>query len=147
MASSGCPRRLRLSLVIAGLAAAAGCGAPTVRPPRASALEPSPDPDRTRPTEGASATPADPGSTRSGGPGAAARADPGIALPDGGGREILLTDCLGCHDLGGLDLFKGFYGREQWRDLVLTMVAHGAAVDAAEVEELADYLTRYFGPG
>ena len=72
--------------------------------------------------------------------------DPGIELPPGPGREILLADCLGCHDLGGLDLFANFYNREDWRALVLTMAAHGAAIDAREVEQLADYLALNFGP-
>jgi len=73
--------------------------------------------------------------------------DPGVALPDGRGRDLLLAECLGCHDLGGLELFRAFYGRDDWRTLVQTMVTHGADVDAAEVEVLTDYLARYFGPG
>jgi hypothetical protein len=77
---------------------------------------------------------------------AATFTDPGIELPLGAGRDILLADCLGCHDLGGLDLFKGYYGREDWRTMVLTMAAHGATIDASEVEQLADYLALHFGP-
>jgi hypothetical protein len=72
--------------------------------------------------------------------------DPGVALPAGAGRDILVGACLACHDLGGLNLFKGFYTRASWRELVLTMQANGAAVDGGEVEVLADYLARYFGP-
>ena len=71
--------------------------------------------------------------------------DPGIELPAGSGREILLNRCLGCHDLGGLALFSSFYTRDDWRDLVLTMITHGAAVDAVETETLADYLALHFG--
>jgi hypothetical protein len=48
--------------------------------------------------------------------------------------------------LGGLALFKGFYTRDSWRDLVLTMRENGAQVDGAEVEVLADYLEQHFGP-
>jgi hypothetical protein len=72
-------------------------------------------------------------------------ADPGIELPPGDGRGILLGECLGCHDLGGLTLFSGFYRRDDWRVLVQTMVTHGATIDAAEVEILADYLALNFG--
>jgi hypothetical protein len=76
---------------------------------------------------------------------AAAGTDPGIELPEGPGREILLNQCLGCHDLGGLDLFASFYTRDDWHRLVETMVAHGATVDTAGVETLADYLALNFG--
>ena len=72
--------------------------------------------------------------------------DPGIELPDGPGREILLGACLACHNLGGLALFKGFYTRDSWRNLVLTMQANGARVDADEIEALSDYLALHFGP-
>jgi hypothetical protein len=66
--------------------------------------------------------------------------DPGIELPAGQGREILLARCLGCHNLGGLELFDDFYTREDWHQLLETMVAHGAAIDAEELEVVADYL-------
>ena len=69
----------------------------------------------------------------------------GIELPDGAGRDALLSACLGCHDLGGLDLFASFYSRDDWRVLVLTMVETGAAIAPAEVEAIADYLGRHFG--
>lgn len=70
----------------------------------------------------------------------------GVDLPDGHGREILVASCVSCHDLGGLQLFKGFYTRDSWRSLVLTMKENGAEVDAAEIEVLADYLAQHFGP-
>lgn len=66
-------------------------------------------------------------------------------LPAGEGRGLLLANCLGCHDLGGLELFGSFYTRDDWRELVLTMAAYGAAVDADETEVLADYLADHFG--
>ena len=70
----------------------------------------------------------------------------GVALPEGQGREILVESCTSCHELRSLVLFKGFYTRDLWRDLVLTMVEQGAEVDGAEVEMLADYLGLHFGP-
>ena len=70
----------------------------------------------------------------------------GIELPPGAGQTVLTNACLGCHDLGGLQLFKGFYNRSSWRDLVLTMRANGAQVSIADVEVLTDYLTEHFGP-
>ena len=70
----------------------------------------------------------------------------GVELPAGPGRDILVADCLNCHELSALALFKGFYTRDSWRELVVTMRANGAALDDAEVEVLADYLARHFGP-
>lgn len=69
----------------------------------------------------------------------------GVELPPGPARAILLADCLGCHDLGGLTLFAGFYTRADWHALIVTMQSHGAAVEAAEIEALADYLALHFG--
>jgi len=66
--------------------------------------------------------------------------DPGVELPPGAGRELLLSRCLGCHNLGGLELFDDFYTRADWHMLLETMVAHGAQVDPAELEVIADYL-------
>ena len=70
----------------------------------------------------------------------------GVDLPEGEGREILMASCLSCHELTGLALFKGFYTRDSWRTLVLTMKAQGAVVDDGDVEVLSDYLAQYFGP-
>jgi cytochrome c5 len=84
-------------------------------------------------------------------PEAAIRVEPapafeaGVALPEGRGRELLVASCLGCHDLSGLPLFAPFYARDSWYTLVLTMQAHGADVDNAEIEVLADYLAQHFG--
>jgi hypothetical protein len=69
----------------------------------------------------------------------------GVELPEGTGREILIASCLSCHELSALALFKGFYTRDSWRTLVLTMREHGAAVDDADVEVLSDYLAQHFG--
>jgi hypothetical protein len=116
--------------VLLGLAAIAGCGGRAVTP---------------------SATPSVAAAADSGAAGAAGTAgsagpaeDPGIELPDGPGREILLSRCLGCHNLGGLALFEDFYTREDWHMLLQTMVAHGARVNAAELEVIADYLGLHY---
>jgi mono/diheme cytochrome c family protein len=70
----------------------------------------------------------------------------GVDLPEGEGREILVAECLGCHGLSALPLFAGFYTRDSWRTLVVTMKEHGAKVDDAEIELLSDYLAQHFGP-
>ena len=79
-------------------------------------------------------------------PAAAPAFEAGVALPEGPGREILVAACLGCHELTALALFKGFYTRESWQTLVLTMKEQGAPVDETEIEVLADYLAQHFGP-
>ena len=70
----------------------------------------------------------------------------GVDLPAGPGRELLVASCLSCHELRGLALFKGFYTRDLWRSLVVTMAGYGAPVDEAEIEILAGYLGEHFGP-
>lgn len=69
------------------------------------------------------------------------------ALPEGAGRSILERECLSCHELDALELFSGFYTRELWRALVITMRDNGAVVDDEDVEVLATYLARHFGTG
>ena len=97
---------------------------------------------------GRAGAPAARGAATTGTPAAAAvistAQDPGIDLPAGPGRELLLSRCLGCHDLGGLELFGDFYTREDWHQLLETMVAHGAEVDADELELVADYLGLHY---
>jgi mono/diheme cytochrome c family protein len=73
----------------------------------------------------------------------AARAE----LAAGAGREILERECLECHELDALEVFRPFYGYAQWRSLILTMRDNGARVDDAEVELLAAYLAEEYGTG
>jgi hypothetical protein len=68
-------------------------------------------------------------------------------LAPGAGRDLLLRACTACHDLQALEAFKGYYDRPQWHALVLTMVDHGAVLEAPEVEAVTDYLVGHFGPG
>ncbi|HEX4998852.1 MAG TPA: cytochrome c [Terriglobia bacterium] len=68
----------------------------------------------------------------------------GASLPDGPGKEILTTACAFCHKLTEVTKFSGFYSRENWRDIVNTMVLDGAAVSQRQVPVLVDYLTRTF---
>jgi hypothetical protein len=66
-------------------------------------------------------------------------------LPQGAGRQILMSACTSCHDLREVTKFSGFYRREQWRDIVLTMMDYGAPVNEKEVEVLTAYLTEHLG--
>jgi len=66
-------------------------------------------------------------------------------LPDGDGKKILQASCTTCHDLTEVTKFKGFYTRDDWRDIVNTMVAYGAKVKDSDVDVLVDYLARNLG--
>lgn len=75
------------------------------------------------------------------------RYDPNIDLPQSEGRELVLRACTNCHELGGLDAYRGYWNREQWMEMVVGMVKNGAVLLPAEQEVVATYLTRHFGPG
>lgn len=74
--------------------------------------------------------------------GAAQNAPP--PLPAGEGKEILETACTVCHSLKEVTKFQGYYARENWRDIVRTMVADGAGLKDAQIGVLVDYLTKTF---
>jgi cytochrome c5 len=66
-------------------------------------------------------------------------------LPEGDGKKILQASCTACHDLTEITKFKGYYSRDDWRDIVRTMIAYGAMVKMSDVEVLVDYLTKNLG--
>jgi mono/diheme cytochrome c family protein len=68
-------------------------------------------------------------------------------LPAGEGREILVGECLNCHELSALALFEDFYDEGRWRSLVITMRGNGAELDDRQVDVLAEYLALNFGTG
>jgi cytochrome c5 len=61
------------------------------------------------------------------------------------GQVILNRACTVCHTLGEITKFKGYYGRDQWADVVRTMRADGASVQDSEVTPLVDYLFKTYG--
>jgi hypothetical protein len=70
---------------------------------------------------------------------------PDEKLPEGEGREILLASCSACHEVKEVTKFEGTYGRDEWRDLVKSMIVYGAQVTAEEEDILVDYLDTHFG--
>jgi mono/diheme cytochrome c family protein len=70
-----------------------------------------------------------------------------LDLPPGEGADLVAKACTGCHDLGGLWAYQGYYDAPRWRGLVATMVSHGADLDASEQATVVDYLVAHFGPG
>ena len=70
---------------------------------------------------------------------------PGGELPPGPGKTILQTSCTVCHDLGEVTKFRGYYNRQQWQDIVATMMGYGAKIIKEDVDVLVDYLTQSIG--
>jgi hypothetical protein len=70
---------------------------------------------------------------------------PGGDLPPGQGKTMLQTSCTVCHDLREVTKFRGYYNRQQWQDIVVTMVGYGANIKQEDVDVLADYLVANFG--
>jgi cytochrome c5 len=78
-------------------------------------------------------------------PVAAVAAAPGSDLPPGQGRTILQTSCTVCHELREVTKFRGYYNKQQWQDIVGTMVAYGATIQKEDADVLVEYLTQSFG--
>ena len=71
-------------------------------------------------------------------------AQEGGALPDGDGKELVETVCTQCH---GLDSVTGYRrSTEEWKSVVNDMVSRGAPLFEDEVEAVAQYLGKNFGP-
>ena len=67
-----------------------------------------------------------------------------VDLPDGDGKRILETACTACHGLEEVIKFKGYNTKDEWRDVVVTMVKYGAELKEPEIEILVDYLGKHF---
>jgi hypothetical protein len=64
-------------------------------------------------------------------------------LPEGQGKKILTTACTRCHGLEEVTKFRGYYTKDDWRDIVGTMVKYGAELKEGEPEVLINYLGQY----
>jgi len=67
------------------------------------------------------------------------------ATPQDAGQTILNRACTVCHSINEITKFKGFYGKDQWADVVRTMRADGAQLQDSEVVPLVDYLFKAYG--
>jgi cytochrome c5 len=67
-----------------------------------------------------------------------------VDLPDGDGKKILETACTTCHGLEEVVKFKGYNTKDEWRDVVVTMVKYGAELKEPEIETLVEYLGKHF---
>jgi virginiamycin B lyase len=62
------------------------------------------------------------------------------ALPDGPGKALVETRCVGCHDLS--QVTRSAYSRTEWLDNVHKMRNVGAKVSDSEMDTIVDYLAR-----
>jgi mono/diheme cytochrome c family protein len=76
--------------------------------------------------------------------GAAAQDANPNALPEGGGKALVATRCVGCHDLNTAVSRRGTAA--EWRETITRMVERGAQIPAAESATIASYLAEHFGP-
>jgi len=56
----------------------------------------------------------------------------------GQGRKILDTKCTTCHTLDEVKKFRGFFKKEDWQDVVTTMIKHGADLGETEAPVLVE---------
>ena len=66
-----------------------------------------------------------------------------ISLPEGDGKELVSTSCVGCHSLERT-LSQG-RSAEGWEETVNGMVSRGAQILSADAEIIIDYLAEHFG--
>ena len=59
--------------------------------------------------------------------------------------RIVSASAGACHQVSEVIKFDGTYGRDEWRDLVKSMIVYGAQVTAEEEDILVDYLDTHFG--
>ncbi len=70
--------------------------------------------------------------------------DPAKKLPEGKGKDYVASVCQQCH---GLDLTTSSNRTvDEWRNVTNDMVSNGAALEKDEVEIVAQYLGKFFGP-
>jgi cytochrome c5 len=65
-------------------------------------------------------------------------------LPEGPGKDLVATRCVGCHDLNTVVGIR--MDAAGWRDTVTRMVGNGAEVAAADAAVIVSYLAEHYGP-
>jgi cytochrome c5 len=65
------------------------------------------------------------------------------SLPEGKGKDLVATACVGCH---GLDVVVSRRATaNDWRSTVNTMIDHGAQVSTGDAAVIIAYLAEHFG--
>jgi len=65
-------------------------------------------------------------------------------LPDGPGKELVQKDCKDCHTFDRI--VHAHYSVARWRVEIKKMEANGADIKAEDIDPLATYLAKHFGP-
>ncbi|MGH9678569.1 MAG: hypothetical protein ACRD4Y_01325, partial [Candidatus Acidiferrales bacterium] len=69
---------------------------------------------------------------------------PPVELPDGEGKAIATEYCQDCHRL--TNLTRAHKSLDDWKDSVQLMIDRGARIPPENVDTLAQYLAKNFGP-
>jgi|SRR5579863_773511 len=67
-----------------------------------------------------------------------------VALPPGEGKELVARACAQCHSLE--TVLRSRLTRQQWEARIDQMVAKGAKLSDDEIDVVATYLAKNFGP-
>ena len=66
-------------------------------------------------------------------------------LPNGEGKDVVEKICAGCHDLGPITESVGGT-RDDWNEVVQSMIAMGAEIKPEQVALITDYLAKNYPP-
>lgn len=61
------------------------------------------------------------------------------------GEELMMAACVQCHSPRSMLMTRD--GRTGWQDTIEKMVVIGAQLTTEEIDTLADYMARHYGPG
>jgi len=67
------------------------------------------------------------------------------AVAEGAGKELVESNCAGCHALSFVTDSR--YTAEEWKNLVNDMIARGAVLLDDEIAVVVQYLAENYGPG
>jgi cytochrome c5 len=65
-------------------------------------------------------------------------------MPEGPGRSLVTTQCVGCHTLDVALSKRGT--ADDWRATVQAMIDRGATITAPDAAAIASYLGQHYGP-
>ncbi|HET9389322.1 MAG TPA: cytochrome c [Steroidobacteraceae bacterium] len=68
-----------------------------------------------------------------------------VQLPDGDGKALVEHACSQCHSLETVT--RSHLTRKQWAGRIDQMIAKGAKLSDDDIDVVADYLAKHFGPG
>lgn len=75
---------------------------------------------------------------------ASAGQDPIAKMPDAPGKDITVKTCVKCHAI--TNITSQHRDADTWTATVTKMVGYGATGTDDELQQIVDYLTKYYGP-